>query len=83
VDVGIGRMHEKERNVENVLFGRPQKKELVDRRGQNNEKLKLTLQTLKCFDLAQHRIQWRLFETNTLNQPFLIWGPLMPKGAVD
>jgi len=30
VDVGISRMHEKARNVENVLFGGPQKKELID-----------------------------------------------------
>jgi hypothetical protein len=28
--MGTRRMHEKLRNVENVLFGRPQKKELIE-----------------------------------------------------
>ena len=30
MDVGTRRMHEKVRNVENVLFERPQMKELID-----------------------------------------------------
>ena len=84
VDVQTRRMHEKVRNVKQFSLGRPQKKKTGrHRRGENNKNWISPYRIGTCFDLAQYKDPMATFVTKTLNQPFFIWGPLMPKGAVD